>query len=294
MLRGGHLREITRVLLIAGFAFAAAASARAQLPDMQVLADQMAQTISDSKLGSVVVIDFYGPDEKFSNLGVTLADRFNDSLKKTMAISVIQQRDQMKDWLKNKEWPLSVFKSIDLSLWVAGQLNIDAVIAGNISVRQNEIAVETNLYRVDTRQWVKTFEVLSRMSTEAQTLATTFPEPDYKFDAGIAVAGQNGYSIPTCVSCPEAPYNQDAIKHRTQGSVVMTAVIEADGSTGKLTVRQALPDGLTDDALETARQWKFAPATGPDGKPAPVQHTIRMTFHFSHERKHAALPPRHQ
>jgi TonB family protein len=276
-----------RVLLLVSFVLAAAGSARAQLPDMQVLADQMAQAASDSKVPTVVVIDFYGPDDKFTNLGVTLADRFDEEFRKTTARDAIRDRGPMRDWLKKKDWPLSAFRSIDLSLWVAGQLNIDAVIEGNISMQQNEITVEANLYRVDTRQWVKSFEVSSPMSAEVKTLSASFPEADYRFDPAIAVAGQNGYTIPTCVSCPEPLYGEDAIRHHTQGSVLLTAVIGADGSTGKLTVRQAMPDGLTDAALETVHQWKFAPATGPDGKPATVQHTVRITFHFRHNR----VPP---
>jgi TonB family protein len=113
---------------------------------------------------------------------------------------------------------------------------------------------------------------------------TSFPEPEYTFDPTIAVTGQGGYTIPTCMSCPEAPYGADAIRHHTQGSVLLTAIILTDGAIGKLTVRQAMPDGLTDAALDAVREWKFAPATGPDGKAATVQHTIRVTFHFRHDR----------
>lgn len=128
----------------------------------------MAQLVSDSKLRSVVVIEFYGPDERFTNLGVTFADRFNDDFRKTTARDALRERSQMRAWIKNKGWPLSVFKSIDVSLWIAGQLNFDAIIAGNISTTQNEIKVEANLYQVDTRQWVKSFEILSRMSPKPQ------------------------------------------------------------------------------------------------------------------------------
>ncbi len=126
--------------------------------------------------------------------------------------------------------------------------------------------------------------------TSVVSVATTFPESEYKFDPGIAVAGQNGYSLPTCLSCPPAPYNDDALRHHTQGSVLLTAVIGADGVPEKLTVRQAMPDGLTDIALETVRTWKFSPSNGPDGKPAAVQHTIRVTFHFSHDRHNGTRP----
>jgi TonB family protein len=274
-------------VLVFGLALVGPRKAAAQLPDVRILSDQMAQVVSDSKLQAVVVVDFYGPEEGFTNLGVRVADQFDEEFKKTTAGATIRDRSQMRNWLRNKDWPLSVFKSVDLALWVAGQLNIDAIITGNITRTGREFKVEASLYRVDTRQWVKSFEILSRTSAESEALATSSPEGEYRFDPAIAVAGQKGYTIPTCLSCPEAPYGQDAIRHHTQGSVLLTAVIGADGTTGKLTVRQAMPDGLTDAALETVRQWKFVPATGPDGTPATVQHTIRITFHFRHDR----VPP---
>jgi TonB family protein len=257
---------------------------------MKILSGQMVQVLSDAKFHRVAVVDFYGPGEGISNLGVTLADRFDEDIRKTEAGPMMQDRGQMGVWIKSKNWPLSVFNSIDVTLWVASQLNIDAIITGNITSTEREFKVEASLYRVDTRHWITSFEMLSQISAESQALATTFPEHEYKFDPGIAVAGQNGYSLPTCLSCPAAPYNDEALRHRSQGSVLLTAVIGADGVPEKLTVRQAMPDGLTDIALETVRTWKFSPANGPDGKPATVQHTIRITFHFSHDRPNGTRP----
>jgi TonB family protein len=283
-------KRVAGIVLLLCLALAGSQKVAAQLPEVKILSDQMAQVLSDAKFQRVAVVDFYGPGEGISNLGVTLADRFDEDLRKTAVGPMIQDRGQMGVWLKSKNWPLSVLNSIDVSLWVASQLNIDAIITGNITSTEREFKVEASLYRVDTRQWIKSFEMLSRISPESQALATTFPESEYKFDPGIAVAGQNGYGLPTCLSCPAAPYNDDALRHHTQGSVLLTAVIGADGIPEKLTVRQAMPDGLTDIALETVSTWKFSPANGPDGKPATVQHTIRVTFHFSHGRPNHTQP----
>jgi TolB-like protein len=126
-------------------------SVRAQLPDMQPLADQMAQVISRSKQPSVVVVDFFGPDENFTQLGRSLADSFNDDLKKSSTQFVIDERGQMRDWLEKNSLPSDSFRSVDLALWIAGQLKIRAVVTGNLSVTGNQIVVEVSLFRVDTR-----------------------------------------------------------------------------------------------------------------------------------------------
>ncbi|MFZ3330555.1 MAG: hypothetical protein WA197_07995 [Candidatus Acidiferrales bacterium] len=43
----------------------------------------MAQAVAKSKPKSVIVVDFAGPDEKTTELGRTLADRFSAALSKS-------------------------------------------------------------------------------------------------------------------------------------------------------------------------------------------------------------------
>lgn len=69
------------VFLCASLALATAGSA--QLPDMQPFAVRMAQAVAKSKPKSVIVVDFAGPDEKTTELGRTLADRFSAALSKS-------------------------------------------------------------------------------------------------------------------------------------------------------------------------------------------------------------------
>ncbi|MGA7913648.1 MAG: TonB family protein [Candidatus Acidiferrales bacterium] len=259
--------------------FALAKCARAQLPDMQPLADQMAQEITASKQASVVVLDFFGPDQGFNKLGQSLADNFNDDLKNSKPAFAIRERQQMPAWLKAKGYPLNAFKSVDLALWVAGQLNIDSAVVGNISVLESEITVEVNLYRVDTRQLIKRFEISSLVSDETRSMANSpSTSAPTTIDSTIPISGQNGFTQPVCISCPGPAYDEQARAHRTQGAVVLMAVIASDGSVQTLSIEDALPDGLTENALEAVRKWKFQPALGPDGKPAKVQHSIRIRF----------------
>jgi TonB family protein len=275
----------SRIIFLISAVLLSASSVRAQLPDMQPLADQMAQAISSSKQASVVVVDFFGPDENFTQLGKSLADQFNDDLKKSSTQFAIEERSQMRDWLEMKSLPSDSFRNVDLALWVAGQLKIKSAVTGNISVTGNQVVVEVSLFRVDTRQWVKSFETSTVGSDQAQTLMKALIEDTAsRFDPSVPIAGQNGYTHPVCSHCPEIPYTKDALRYRVQGSVVLIAVIGADGTTQKLVVKRALPDGLTENALDTVRQWKFKPSLGPDGRPATVQDTILIPCHFNRQR----------
>jgi len=252
---------------------------------MQPLADQMARAILNSKKTSVVVLDFFGPGENFTQLGKSLADNFNEDLKKSSPQFATLERSQLRVWLENKGWPSDSFSSTDLALWVAGQLKADAVVGGNISVLGSQVVVEVSLYRVDTRQWVKSFDNSTLGSDETRTLINSLIEETRPgLDPSIPLAGRRGYTYPSCSYCPEVQYGDEARQFRVQGSVVLISLVGIDGSIEKLLVSRALPDGLTESALETVRQWKFIPARGPDSKPAAVQYTIRISFHISHQK----------
>ena len=271
------------IILLVSAILISARGASAQLPDMQPLADQMAEAISSSKQQSVIVVDFFGPDENFTQLGRTLADSFNDELKKSSTRFAIEERGQMNGWLEKNSLPSDSFRSVDLALWVAGQLKIKSAVTGNISVSGNQVVVEVSLFRADTRQWVKSFETSTVGSAETQTLMKTLIENTAsRFDPSGPIAGHDGYTHPECSYCPGVRYTPAASRYRIQGSVVLIAVVGADGSAQKLVVEKALSDGLTENALETVRQWKFKPALGPDGNPATVQETILLSYHFNH------------
>jgi hypothetical protein len=91
------LKKYSRILSIACFVLAAASSAHGRLPDLQLMANHMAEAVSASREPSVVVIDFHGPGEHFTRLGASLADSFNNDLKNTTIRAALQEREPMRD-----------------------------------------------------------------------------------------------------------------------------------------------------------------------------------------------------
>jgi len=55
--------------------------------------------------------------------------------------------------------------------------------------------------------------------------------------------------------------------------------VGADGDVKQVRVVRGLPDGLTEQAIEAARQAKFKPAVK-DGKPVPYWVLIQMGFNL--------------
>jgi TonB family protein len=95
---------------------------------------------------------------------------------------------------------------------------------------------------------------------------------------GTVRAGVGGVSTPACVSCPPPKYSSEARAAKLQGTVVLQATITVDGRAINISVVKALGKGLEEKAIEAVKNWKFKPASGPDGKPVPCVVPIEVSF----------------
>ena len=89
----------------------------------------------------------------------------------------------------------------------------------------------------------------------------------------------NGVSIPTLVRDVKPSYTAQAIAARIQGTVLMSAVVLADGTVGEVMVVRSLDTryGLDAQAVSAAKQWLFNPGQR-DGVAVAVRVTIEMSF----------------
>ncbi len=95
---------------------------------------------------------------------------------------------------------------------------------------------------------------------------------------GYPSAGANGYGYASCLYCPNPQFSDEAVKAKYQGTVVLMAVITADGRAIDIHVAKGLGLGLDEKAIEAVRNWRFKPALGPDGRAASVAMPIEVTF----------------
>ena len=74
-------------------------------------------------------------------------------------------------------------------------------------------------------------------------------------------------------------YTRDAMKAHIQGTVLVEAVVGADGLVKGTRVVKSLDKkkGLDEQAVKAARLWEFNPGMK-DGVPVPVLVTIELTF----------------
>jgi len=96
------------------------------------------------------------------------------------------------------------------------------------------------------------------------------------YGGGVYKIG-GGVSAPVPIFKPEPEYSEEARKAKYQGSVTLSIVIMADGSTSNIKVIRALGLGLDEKAIEAVSKWKFRPSLK-DGKPVAVTANVEVNF----------------
>jgi len=88
-----------------------------------------------------------------------------------------------------------------------------------------------------------------------------------------------GVSLPVLQRRVQPIYTQEAKDAHIEGTVLLDAVVLADGTVGEVTVVRSLDTtyGLDEQAVNAMKQWLFTPGKK-DGKPVAVRVSVEMTF----------------
>jgi protein TonB len=84
-------------------------------------------------------------------------------------------------------------------------------------------------------------------------------------------------SPPVKIYSPTPKYTEGARKGRVQGVVILQAIIDSVGNVDQVAVLKGLPQGLSESAIATVKEWKFRPARKA-GSPVPVYFNLTVTF----------------
>jgi len=112
------------------------------------------------------------------------------------------------------------------------------------------------------------------------------PRPGFGGGLGSVASGSasggvysvgDGVSAPIPTYKPEPPYTKEAKAAKLQGTVVLSIVIGVDGAVTDAKVVQGFDKGLTQNAVDTVKIWKFKPATK-DGKPVACKVSVEISF----------------
>lgn len=250
----------------------------AQEPQIDALADQMAASLSHAKQKTVMVFDFVGTDE-MNALGQRLAEDFRVALTKSGKGIQVQDRSQLLELLKKNDLVPANVRNTATEQWLAGQTEMDARSSGEISkgIGGLKITVYAHCNLKSCDRFYKFDTVIPLTDDLKALIAETDGEKD-EFSS-LPRSGKDGYSSVSCIYCPNPQYTGEASILGVTGTVALAITVDTDGHAKDIRVKAGLPHGLTPQAVEAVKGWKFKPATGPDGKPAAVRQAVEITFH---------------
>jgi TonB family protein len=92
-----------------------------------------------------------------------------------------------------------------------------------------------------------------------------------------ASADSAGLSAPTATRKVDPAYPLQLMRENVEGTVIVYAVIHADGSVGAVRVLRGIDDRIDPFARQAISQWQFRPATK-NGAPVDVEATFQIPF----------------
>jgi protein TonB len=98
------------------------------------------------------------------------------------------------------------------------------------------------------------------------------PEPS---EGPLRVGGD--VKAPIAINRTKPNYTDAARKGRVTGVVVVEAIVNKQGEVERVKVLKGLPLGLSDQAVDAVKQWRFHPGTL-NGEPVEVIFTLTVTF----------------
>ena len=90
--------------------------------------------------------------------------------------------------------------------------------------------------------------------------------------------GKQGVGWPACFYSPQPPYTDEARQAKYSGTVLVDAVVTADGRVNPTRVLKNPGLGLDDSVINTLKTWRCKPALGPGRRPVPVAVPFEVAF----------------
>lgn len=111
------------------------------------------------------------------------------------------------------------------------------------------------------------------------SLAVVAPSLFAAQDQTVYSSKEEGVTLPSVVTRVNPEYTRDAMQQGIQGSVILSSVVQTDGSVSDVTVVQSLDEmsGLDQAAVDAMKRWKFT-AGSKDGKAVAVRIECEMKF----------------
>lgn len=93
----------------------------------------------------------------------------------------------------------------------------------------------------------------------------------------VYTSNEPGLTMPRALHQQKPRYTARMMQAKIQGVVMLSVIVEPDGTVRDVTVRRGLHPDLDAEAIRAAREWRFSPGVK-DGKAVPVRVGLEMAF----------------
>ncbi|MGH9864350.1 MAG: energy transducer TonB [Candidatus Acidiferrales bacterium] len=281
------LLRISALFLVALFCLAIPSFAQQEQIDALAAktASAIAKSLRKSSGSRLVIVVFSEPSTGPTGLGAKLADEFTSALT-AHGISLMSSATFQATVQREKVSP-SALTNRETAGCIASDAGAEVVVDGILRPTGNKIELAVSAIRArDAKEIFKTkidFDhspEIDKLESEKLPSGPT-PVDAKKPTEGTAEGGAKGYTLPKCLYCPTPKYADRAFRMREKGTIVLDLILGTDGRAHSVTVLRGLSCGLDQQALDAVENvWRFKPANGPDGKPAPVHMLIEVDFNI--------------
>ncbi|HVS73840.1 MAG TPA: TonB family protein [Candidatus Acidoferrales bacterium] len=250
---------------------------RAQQPsDLNTLVAPIAETISRSGKHKVCVLPLRGPDNKPAELGVWLAKQISTRL--AASVSGLEIIDTSSWPIPPPDGSVAVYASEDSGVLkkLEKKAGVEIIVSGSYSSLKNALGISLYAHPFGKDKTISSIQGLLSLTAEmpAPPRETASDQTNEK----IPRAGVGGVSIPRCIHCPDPYYPEAEKSHPRNGTATLKFVIGVDGRAHQIQVVRATSPNFAAAAVNAAREFRFEPAKGPDGRYVQVFVNYELTF----------------
>ncbi|MCL4523855.1 MAG: TonB family protein [Acidobacteria bacterium] len=282
-----------RLFLAAALFASFAAPAFAQHPEIEKPAAELAQSLFvkyGHQFGKtrVVVIPFTRLHGYDNELGTALADELAQSLSKQgKNLDVIDSKELVKLG-KQEGFYLEEWSDGPTIRRLAAKLGAYLAVFGTLESSGAFVYLRLRVVRVADGEEIAAAGRRLPKTSELEKLLAASPKDFFPLSAQVAAEpplpagvlrpGRNGVNYPECAYCPDPRFTDEGRAAKYNGSVLLSLTVNPNGSASDIYLIKAAPFGLTRQAIEAVKAWRFKPAKDRDGNPVAVRVQIEVTF----------------
>jgi TonB family protein len=248
---------------------------------VDTLVKKLVGPVSKSKMKSIVVVGFSGPGKTVTDLGTMLRDALSEALAHQVPEVKVIDRAAIGAMLKQHRVSEGMVFNASMGDWIATHMHADGYVTGHFEVPESGPSPATmEIFKCGAESCSR---IVIPIVTEITLSTKEFLAVGRDFKQTLSPAaepGQNGVTRPTCISCPNPSYTDEARKLKISGTLKMVLTVEADGTTSDIFIESPLGHGLDGSAIDEVLRWKFDPAVDANGHAVATHNQVEVSFNL--------------